>query len=55
MSSTEIGRVKSPQGKSYEVRWDAGSRDIYVEGKHIGKATSAQEAMIKAEASVYDR
>ena len=29
MSATVIGRVKSGQGKSYEVKWDQSSRDVY--------------------------
>ena len=44
MSATVIGRVKSGQGKSYEVKWDQSSRDVYVSWagwSHVGKASSA--------------
>jgi hypothetical protein len=58
MSAAVIGRVKSGQGKSYEVKWDAASRDVYVGWggfTHIGKAGSAAEAMRKAEAWLYNK
>ena len=58
MSSTVIGRVKSGSGKSYEVKWDQASRDVYVScagWSHCGKASSANEAMTKAEAFVYNK
>jgi len=53
MSTTIIGKVRSPCGKLYDVKWDQLSHDIYVSWggwAHIGKAASATEAMIKAEA-----
>jgi hypothetical protein len=58
MPSTNIGRVKSPSGKSYEVKWDTHSHDVYVSWggwSHIGRASSASEAKIKAEAWLYDK
>jgi len=58
MSATIIGRVKSGSGKSYEVKWDQLSRDVYVSfsgWSHVGKATSAREAMNKAEAWLYNK
>ncbi len=58
MSATVIGRVKSPSGKSYEVKWDMASKDAYVSyagWTHVGKAYSASEAMAKAEAYVYNK
>ena len=30
MSSTIIGRVKAPSGKSYEVKWDSVYKEVYV-------------------------
>jgi hypothetical protein len=58
MSATVIGSVKSGKNKSYEVKWDQSSRDIYVAyagWSHVGKASSASEAMNKAEAWLYNK
>lgn len=58
MSATVIGRVKSGKGKSYEVKWDQLSRDVYVSyagWAHVGKASSAGDAMNKAEAWLYNK
>lgn len=58
MAATVIGRVKSGKGKSYEVKWDQFSRDVYVSWggwSHVGKASSANEAMNKAEAWLYNK
>ena len=30
MSATVIGTVKSGSGKTYEVKWDQMSKDVYV-------------------------
>jgi len=51
MAASVIGRVKSGSGKSYEVKWDQSSKDVYVSWggwSHVGKASSANEAMNKA-------
>jgi hypothetical protein len=58
MSATVIGTVKSGSGKTYEVKWDQMSKDVYVSyagWAHVGKASSASEAMNKAEAWLYDK
>jgi len=58
MSASVIGRVKSGKGASYEVKWDQSNRDVYVSyagWTGIGKASSANEAMNKAEAWLYDK
>ncbi len=58
MAATVIGRVKAGSGKSYEVKWDQSGRDIYVAyagWSHVGKASSANEAMNKAEAYLYNK
>lgn len=58
MSGTIIGRVKSGSGKSYEVRWDAVSKEVYVSvagWTYVGEAKSASEAMTLAEAFVYNK
>jgi hypothetical protein len=59
MSAILIGKVKGGQsGKSYDVKWDQHSKDIYVSiygWKHAGKASSASEAMVKAEAWLYTK
>lgn len=58
MATQIIGRVKSPKGKSYEVKWDSSSKDVYVSyagWSSCGKASSASDAMRKAEAFVYNK
>jgi hypothetical protein len=58
MSAEVVGRVKSGSGKQYEVKWDHSSRDVYVSyagWTHVGKASSAGEAMRRAEAWLYDK
>ncbi len=58
MASIKIGTVKSPSFKSYEVKWDQASKDVYVSyagWTHVGKAYSASEAMAKAEAYLYNK
>jgi hypothetical protein len=58
MSATIIGRVKARSGKSYEVKWDSISKEVYVAvagWSLVGKAYSASEAMTKAEAYVYNK
>ena len=58
MAAEIIGRVKSGSGKSYEVKWDHSSRDVYVSyagWTGVGKASSAGEAMRKGEAWLYSK
>jgi len=59
MSAEIIGRVKGGKsGKSFEVKWDPKSRDVYVHTAgwaHCGKVASAGDAMRKAEAFVYNK
>ncbi|MHA1831079.1 MAG: hypothetical protein ACTSWR_06065 [Candidatus Helarchaeota archaeon] len=58
MSTQVIGKVKSGSGKSCEVKWDQTSKDVYVSHygwKFVGKASSANEAMTKAEAWLYNK
>lgn len=58
MAADVIGRVKSGKLNSYEVKWDSYSHDVYVAyagWTHVGKASSAREAMNKAEAWLYDK
>jgi len=58
MSAIIIGRVKSGSGKSYEVKWDQSNKEVYVSysgWKHIGEASTASEAMNKAEAFLYNK
>ena len=55
MTAIRLGYVKSPSGKNFEVKWNSSSHDLYVGGKHIGKAYSPTEAMQKAEAWVYSK
>jgi len=57
----KIGTVKSRSGKSFEVSWET-DRHVYVKGSgfmdsntKVGKASSAGEAMTKAEAFVYNK
>lgn len=59
MSATSIGKVRAGKsGKSFEVKWSASSKEVYVVygvATQIGKASSASEAMTKAEAWLYDK
>lgn len=59
MAATVIGRVKSGStNKSYEVKWDQSSKDVYVSyagWTRVGDASSASDAMNKAEAWLYDK
>lgn len=59
MSGEAIGRVKSPRGKEYEVKWDPASHDVYVSYAGVSKcrekASSAAHAMRVAEAYLYDK
>ena len=58
MPALVIGKVKSGSGKSYEVKWDQASGAVYVSyagWTHVGEASSANEAMTKAEAWLYDK
>lgn len=58
MAAAIIGRVKSGSGKSYEVKWDSSSKDVYVAyagWTKAGKASSAGDAMRTAEAWLYNK
>jgi hypothetical protein len=59
MSGTIIGCVKSGKSKkTFDVKWDHNSRDIYVSyagWTNVGKGNSATEAMTKAEAFLYNK
>lgn len=58
MAAQVIGRVESGKGKSYEVKWDSSTSDVYVSysgWSHCGKVSSAGDAMRKAEAYLYDK
>ncbi|MBU8922647.1 MAG: hypothetical protein KOO63_12585 [Bacteroidales bacterium] len=59
MSAEIIGRVKSGKtNKSFEVKWIQGGGEVYVSyagWSKAGKASSAGEAMRKAEAYLYDK
>jgi hypothetical protein len=58
MSAIVIGSVRSSSGETYQVKWDQMSKDVYVSWggwANIGKASSANEAMNKAEAWLYNK
>jgi len=59
MATGKIGTVKSGKSrKSFDVKWDQSSRDVYVSWAgwtSVGKASSASEAMNKAEAFLYNK
>ncbi|MFX0132599.1 MAG: hypothetical protein ACFFDN_03015 [Candidatus Hodarchaeota archaeon] len=58
MAATIIGRVKAGSGKSYEVKWNQSDRNVYVSyagWTNVGKASSANEAVNKAEAWLYNK
>lgn len=53
-----LGWVKSGSNKSYEVKWDPHSKEVYVSyagWSYVGHASSAKEAMHKAEAWLFDK
>ena len=57
MASTKLGSIKGGKtGRSFDVYWDQSDKTVYVDwgGKtNIGTASSAREAMTKAEAWLY--
>jgi len=58
MAETKLGRVKAISGKTFEVKWNSSDKTVYVNNygwTNIGKATSASEAMTKAEAWAYNK
>ena len=59
MAAKIIGRVKSGKSnKSYEVKWDPSSKDLYISyagWTRVGEASAASDAMNKAEAWLYDK
>ena len=58
MSASVIGSVKSGKGKSYDVKWDKSSRDVYVSyagWSRAVEASSAGDAMDVAEAWLHDK
>lgn len=59
-SEQNLGRVPSGKiiGKTYEVKWDPSDKRVYVKvagWAYVGKASSAGDAMRKAEAYVFDK
>lgn len=47
----ELGRVQSSSSRhEYKVSWDEYTKKLYCDNTHIGSASSAREAMQKAEA-----
>jgi len=59
MAAEKIGSVKSGKShKSFDVKWDQSSKEVYVGWAgwtSVGKASSAREAMNKAEAYLYNK
>lgn len=58
MGSPTIGRVRSASGKPFEVAWSPSDRKVYVSWAgwtYVGEASSAGDAMRKAEAWLYDK
>ena len=58
MGLEDLGTVKSGSGKDYRVHWNASDKRVYVgyAGRtYIGDASSANEAMNKAEAWCYNK
>lgn len=52
MSATSLGKIKAPNRRYYEAKWDEHDRKLYVDGNLIGTATSLKEAIYKAQAWV---
>jgi hypothetical protein len=58
MAATVIGSVKSGSGKTFQVKWDEKAKDVYVSyagWTKVGSASSAGDAMRKAEACLYNK
>lgn len=58
MSATIIGKVKSGSGKDFDVKWNESGKEVYVSyagWTNVGNASSAGDAMRKAEAWLYNR
>ena len=58
MGATVIGKVKTGSGKSFEVAWNQSDKTVYVSWAgwtNVGKAFTANEAMNKAEAWLYNK
>lgn len=58
MAASVIGSVKSGSGKSFQVKWDESGREVYVSyagWTKVGTASSAGDAMRKAEAWLYNK
>lgn len=58
MSAQEIGQVRAGSGKSYTVKWESRSHEVYVSWAgwtKIGEAVSAGDAMRLAEAWLYNK
>ena len=59
MAAEQIGRVRTGSGKSWVVKWDAYSKEVYCGPSggtyRVGKAQSAAEAMRMAEAYCYNK
>jgi hypothetical protein len=59
----ELQAVKTSGGKTWHVKWDRASNDVYVfqpgmfgdTAHKIGKASDAREAMAKADAWAYSQ
>lgn len=53
MAAENIGTARSGSGRTYTVRWDSTSKDVYVNyggGTRVGTANSAAQAMRVADA-----
>jgi len=59
MSAQLIGKVKSPKDyKTYEVKWNPYDRNVYISyagWTKVGQASSASQAMMMAEAWLYNK
>ncbi len=52
MATEVIGKVKSPRGKNYTVKWDRLSKDTYISyagNTHIGRLPTASAALTQAQ------
>ena len=58
MSAQVIGTVRSDSNKTYEVKWDHVTHEVYISyssWSHVGKAANAGDAMRLAEAWLHDK
>lgn len=56
MAAQQLGYARAGKtGRQYPVKWDSQTKETYVNGRSVGRASSASEAMNRAEAYLRDK